>query len=88
MDRQVKYVIIRSKLIKSLDFEKKRGRFKVYITQKNLVRYNTNKFFFQFERGIVKFRGETPKELEGYKQYTNDEILKEIKSSQWKIKSN
>ena len=88
MDTQVKYVIIKAKLIKSLDFERKRGRFKVYITQRNLVRYNTNKFFFQFKKGIVKFRGETPKELEGYKQYNNDQILKEIKSSQWKIKLN
>jgi len=86
MDKQVKYVIIKARLIKSLDLERKRGRFKVYLTQKDYIRYNINKFFFQFKRGIIKFRGETPKELEGYKQYTNDEILKEIKSSQWKIK--
>jgi len=86
MGKQVKYVIIRSKLIDSLDLERKRGRFRVYLTQKDSIRYNINKFFFQFKRGVVKFRGETPKELEGYKQYTNDEILKEIKSSQWKIK--
>ena len=86
MDRRVKYVIIKHAEIKNLDFEKKRGRFKVYITKKDHVRYNTNKWFFQLKRGIVKFRGETPKELEGYKQYTNDEILKKIKSSQWKIK--
>ena len=88
MDRQVKYVIIRAKLIKSLDFEMKRGRFKVYLTPKDHVRYNINKYFFQLKRGIIKFRGETPIELEGYKQYNNDEILKEIQSSQWKIKLN
>ena len=88
MDREIKYVIIRSKLLKNLDLEVKRGRFKVYLTQGSNIRYNTNKYFFQFEKGIIKFRGETPKELEGYKQYTNDEILKEVKSSQWKIKSN
>jgi len=86
MDRKIKYVIIRYKFIKNLDFEKKRGRFKVYLTKKDNVRYNVNKYFFQFKKGIIKFRGETPKELEGYKQYTNDEIIKEIKSSQWKIK--
>tara|TARA_R110000823_G_scaffold309186_1_gene433231 strand:- start:371 stop:631 length:261 start_codon:yes stop_codon:yes gene_type:complete len=86
MDKQVKYVVVKAKLINSLDFEKKRGRFRVYLTQKDSIRYNINKFFFQLKRGIVKFRGETPKELEGYKQYTNDEILKKIKSSQWKIK--
>ena len=52
----------------------KRGRFKVYLTPKDHVRYNINKYFFQLKRGIIKFRGETPIELEGYKQYNNDEI--------------
>ena len=87
MDRKIKYVILKSKLIDTLDLEKKRGRFKVYLSQKEHIRYNYNKFFFQTKKGIIKFRGKTPKEIEGYKQYNQSEMLKIVHSSwgQWKL---
>ena len=84
MTFQASYVILSPKAINAIDFEKKRGRHKIYLTPKQSIRYNKNKFFFQFRKGIVKFRGETPIELEGYKVYSNDEIRKITKSSQWK----
>ena len=61
---------------------------KVYIEMsKQSVRYNTNKYFFQRKKGIIKFRGKAPKEIEGYKKYNHNEILKKVQSSwgQWKL---
>ena len=86
--RNINYVILNSKVIETLDFSKKRGKNKIYLeNDKESVRYNTNKFFFQTKKGIIKFRGKAPKEIEGYKQYNPSEILKIVKSSwgQWKL---
>lgn len=83
----VKYIIVKPSIIESLDFTKKRGRYKIYLGEKDSTRYNTNKFFFQFKKGIVKFRGKAPEEIKKYKQYTHKDILKKVNSSwgQWKI---
>ena len=89
--KHINYVILNRNIIETLDFSLKRGIERVYIERnKESIRYNTNKFFFQSEKGIVKFRGKAPKEIEGYKQYNHKQILKKINSSwgQWKIKLN
>jgi len=84
---QIKYVIIKAKLINILDFELRRGKYKVYLTSEEGIRYNKNKFFFQTKKGIVKFKGHAPKELEGCKTHTSSELRKIISSSwgQWKL---
>ena len=89
--KHINYVILNSKTIETLDFSKKRGKNKIYLeNDKESVRYNTNKFFFQTKKGIIKFRGKAPKEIEGYKQYNLKQVLKKVNSSwgQWKIKLN
>ena len=85
--QQVRYIIAGPKLIDTLDFDKRRGKHKVYLTKKEGIRYNKNKLFFQRKKGIIKFRGIAPKELEGYTQYNTSEILKIVNSSwgQWKL---
>lgn len=85
MTRSAKYVIVRQKVIDTLDFNAKVGRYDVYLTKKDFIRYNKNKYFFQFKKGIIKFRGNTPKKLEGYTLYNVDEVLKILKSNQWKL---
>ena len=85
MTRSAKYVIVRQKVIKTIDFDSKVGRYNVYLTKKESIRYNKNKYFFQFKKGIIKFRGQTPKELEGYVLYNVEQISKILKSRQWKL---
>tara|TARA_R110001592_G_scaffold20666_4_gene83539 strand:- start:876 stop:1136 length:261 start_codon:yes stop_codon:yes gene_type:complete len=85
MTRSAKYVIVRQKVIKTIDFDSKVGRYNVYLTKKQSIRYNKNKYFFQFKKGIIKFRGQTPKELEGYVLYNVEQISKILKSRQWKL---
>lgn len=85
MTRSAKYVIAKQKVIDTIDFDAKVGRYDVYLTKKDSIRYNKNKYFFQFKKGIIKFRGNTPKELEGYTLYSVDQVLKILKSSQWKL---
>jgi len=84
---QVRYCILKPKVIDTLDFEIKRGKHKVFIGAKEELRYNKNKFFFQPKKGIVKIRGFAPKQLEGYKTYNLSELKKIISSSwgQWKL---
>jgi len=82
------YVILDLKTIEALDFSLKRSVDRVYLGKdKESIRYNTNKFFFQKKKGIVKFRGKAPKEIEGYRQYSQSEILKKTRSNwgQWKL---
>lgn len=86
--KHINYVILNRNIIETLNFSLKRGIERVYIERnKESIRYNTNKFFFQSEKGIVKFRGKAPKEIEGYKQYSHSEILKKVQSrwGQWKL---
>lgn len=85
MTRAAKYAIVKQKTIDNIDFDAKVGRYNVYLTKKNSIRYNKNKYFFQFKKGIIKFRGSTPKILEGYTLYNVEQILKVLKSSQWKL---
>lgn len=86
--KNINYVVLDNNIIETLDFSLKRGTEKVYLeANKESIRYNTNKFFFQSKKGIVKFRGKSPKEIEGYKQYSHAEILKKTRSwwGQWKL---
>ena len=86
--KHISYVILNYNIIETLDFTLKRSTDKVYVEMnKESVRYNTNKFFFQRKKGIIKFRGKAPKEIEGYKKYNHNEILKKVQSSwgQWKL---
>ena len=86
--KRISYVILNYNIIETLDFTLKRSTDKVYIEMnKESLRYNTNKYFFQRKKGIVKFRGKAPKEIEGYKTYNQSEILKIVNSSwgQWKL---
>jgi len=87
MSREIKYAILKEKKIQSIDLNRKLGRYKVYLTDEKNIRYNYNKFFFQFKKGIIKFRGNTPKEIEGYTTYNQAEILKIVNSTwgQWKL---
>ena len=86
--KDVRYVILKPSLIDTLDLNKKRGKQRVYLSTRNSIGYNTNKFFFQTKKGIIKFIGETPEEIKNKKQYTHKEILKKVNSSwgQWKLK--
>ena len=86
--KHINYVILDYDIIETLDFSLKRSKERVYLEMdKESIRYNTNKFFFQSKKGIVKFRGKAPKEIEGYKQYNHAEILKKTQSwwGQWKL---
>ena len=88
MARNINYVILPIKAINALDFSKRRGKDKIYLAaSKEHIRYNTNKFFFQRKKGVIKFRGKAPSEIEGYKKYNQSEILKIVRSSwgQWKL---
>lgn len=78
----IRYVIIKASLIDKLDFSK-------LLSNKDTLRYNTNKFFLQPKKTFIKFKGKTPEELENKKQYTADQIKKKMNASwgQWYIKS-
>ena len=85
--KSAKYVILKSSVIDKLNLETKRlNGTKVFLSNKDSIQYNNNKFFFQSKKGIIKFRGETPHEIKQYKQYTHNNIKKLIRSSwgQWK----
>lgn len=85
--KNAKYVILKSSVIDKLNLERKRlNGTKVFLSNKDSIQYNNNKFFFQSKKGIIKFRGETPHEIKQYKQYTHDDIKRLIRSSwgQWK----
>ena len=83
---EIKYIIVKPNVINNLDFTKKRGKYRIYISDKDSIRYNNNKFFFQPTKGMVKFRGIAPEEIKKYRQYTHTDILKKIRSTwgQWK----
>ena len=89
--KSAKYVILKPSLIEELDLNKKRSNgAKVFLSTKESIQYNQNKFFFQTKKGIVKFRGEAPGEIKQYKQYTHSDIKKLSRSKwgQWKKKNN
>ena len=68
----IKYVIINSSEVSSVDFSQ------VLEDSADTLRYNNNK-----TKTILKFKGETPSFLNGKTQYTNSEMLEQLKTSEW-----
>ena len=77
----IRYIIIKANLIDKLDFSK-------LLSNKEVLRYNTNRNFLQSKKTFIKFKGEVPEELKNKKQYTADQMRKKTKASwgQWYIK--
>ena len=68
----IKYVIINSSEVSSVDFNQ------VLEDSADTLRYNNNK-----TKTILKFKGETPSFLNGKTQYTNSEMLEQLETSEW-----
>jgi|TARA_R100000353_G_C6494658_1_gene192583 hypothetical protein len=68
----IKYVIINSSEVSSVDFSQ------VLEDSASTLRYNNNK-----TKTILKFKGETPSFLNGKTQYTNSEMLEQLETSEW-----
>ena len=68
----IKYVIINSSEVSSVDFSQ------VLEDSTDTLRYNNNK-----TKTILKFKGETPSFLNGKTQYTNSEMLEQLETSEW-----
>tara|TARA_R100001129_G_C5161274_1_gene201927 strand:+ start:325 stop:555 length:231 start_codon:yes stop_codon:yes gene_type:complete len=68
----IKYVIINSSEVSSVDFSQ------VLEDSADTLRYNNNK-----TKTILKFKGETPSFLNGKTQYTNSEMLEQLETSEW-----
>ena len=68
----IKYVIINSSEVSSVDFSQ------VLEDSADTLRYNKNK-----TKTIIKFKGETPSFLNGKTQYTNSEMLEQLETSEW-----
>lgn len=68
----IKYVIINSSEVSSVDFSQ------VLEDSADTLRYNNNK-----TKTILKFKGETPFFLNGKTQYTNSEMLEQLETSEW-----
>ena len=79
---EIKYIIIKASLVDKLDFSK-------LLSNKEALRYNTNKNFLQSKKTFIKFKGDPPEELKYKKQYTTDQIKKKMRAGwgQWYIKS-
>ena len=67
----IKYVIINSSEVSSVDFSQ------VLEDSADTLRYNNNK-----TKTILKFKGETPSFLNGKTQYTNSEMLEQLETSE------
>ncbi len=72
-----KYVIIEASEVPNIDFSQ------VLETSADTLRYNTNKWFYQSSKTIVKFEGDTPSFLEGKTTFSHSEMLTELQKTQW-----
>ena len=75
-----KYVILGASEVSNIDFSK------VLETSADTLRYNTNKWFYQSSKTLVKFDGDTPSFLDGKTQYNHSEIITVLAGTQWNKK--
>ena len=59
---------------------------KVLENSADTLRYNTNKWFYQSSKTLVKFDGDTPSFLDGKTQYNHSEIITVLAGTQWNKK--
>ena len=50
-----------------------------------MLRYNTNKWFYQSSKGVIKYDGDQPSFLNGKTTYTHAEILVEMAKTPWVV---